>query len=1394
MANTPSDHDPKRKSANPPAGKSGADQPKPDPADPPVPDSVPFDELPTIPPGTGLSDPELYLGDLRVPSGDSSQEMNLRATPESAVFENLKSPGDSSLFESLKTDSADESLFDAGGPAVDLNRSGDSVSDFECSIPAPESASGANTSRTAHDPEAAIGNFEPPSPVEPSSGWLDPELPPKHSAGRGEPLAVEEADLFEAPPVVESSDIFSTGLAPEAKTVEGSDVINATAYGANPPAKPAGSEHGSDVALSFDQPPGGSTIDSATRSDDLPIADEVPSNAKLTDSGRYGSSAPEYGSTPEVTQDASSILADLAGPGDVTVNDSSAIQLESPGMPRTSHPSSGTEFDLTIGEGEIPVELEAAEQAAESGVPPPSRRTPSDPDTRTVPEINLDAGQVQPIDTRLRPDDPSSIFDSINDPVVFRRPGDTVRSDDEDAAVDFSAHPGSDAGDSSSSSSSLFGAAKRPPRNPSARPKSEADFQLPAEPAGESGVLDWIPPEEEPRGDSSNILLRGEKSDQPRTEPVPDQTAPTRAAASMPPGRTKPPAGRPAKGEVRGPEASDSVEVDWVARSSTEKPAMPHAPREAVPQRSRPARGEHEPAPGKKGGLVGGLIGAGIAVAACAGIYFSGVIPNKPKATAQLPATTGNQQAGVNPQGTEPVVQPPASTIPGQTRLFAKIQELGRLNASVAAADDADVRKAREELQAVANTADKSAKSEWDAVQAQIYLGVSHQIANEREAARKVYQEGIKKFPKYAATFQGALDRLDATASRPDGVSRRVTPMEAEQLLLAIVLLQSEPAAPGEPEAGVYFWKAIKLAGESKYAEASQQIALAKAAHVKQAKVAPGGGLNPLSDPLHEIFPRSCDDLKAYWDLRAAIYSNKAIAELVKKEGPAKAVAELAKRADAAVTMMTDLKVANDKLAKAQTDYKDASEKLAKAETDFKDASTKLTQSQKELGDSKATVIKLEKDLKESVDKLVVATKAIKDERDATARATEIYRQAERGRKQSDDLVAALAKELQTAKLLGEKFDADALLAAQKSAASRATGPTLTALVPMGTMAIGGGGLAAGQLTALAERLTRSEAAAKAATAKLATETKKLQDEHAVELKKLTDGYAAQTKTLMDTYASRTTKLKEDQAGEVKAMADKFAADMKKLTDSYETKVRVLEMAVMEEKKASEALAAKFKVDLGAAMSPAQALDVWLPLLTDLRRASDADAALTTATKVLSTAPADSEDSAKARTVAGLAYFLKGDMAKARHLFIAAKATPAYRSGTGKAWVRAADVGLQSINDPLAPLRRPVEARKTDPRAAARFLDAGVKAYKAGRFADAAAALGDSVKADPTDPVAWYFLGAAKWETAGAEPAKKEFVQGAEQERLSPLPARSIGERLSPIQGAARDALTAARP
>ena len=340
------------------------------PEDARSPDSVPIGELPPLSWNAGLSDPELYLADPKNRGTDPpSGVVNPRATPESVVFENLKSPNDSSLFESLKPDSSvfenlkpdsDESLFGAAAPNIDPTPSNDSISDLAAPVPPGESVPAPGVVEPSHDREAAVGNLEPLAPVSPASGWIDSDEPPGHPGFLAEPLAVEDADLFEAPPAVESSDIFSSGSRPPHQTAGGSDVIAATAHGDKQSSQPETPERASDVALSFDQPPGGSTIESNIGSGDLPVAEPVSDSELFGQPGGQTNDAPLYGSTPEITSDTSSILADLANPGDVTIDDSSAIRLEAPGVQRTSHPSSGTEFDLTIGDGEVPPELAEA--------------------------------------------------------------------------------------------------------------------------------------------------------------------------------------------------------------------------------------------------------------------------------------------------------------------------------------------------------------------------------------------------------------------------------------------------------------------------------------------------------------------------------------------------------------------------------------------------------------------------------------------------------------------------------------------------------------------------------------------------------------------------------------------------------------------------------------------------------------------------------------------------------------------------------------------------------------------------------------------------------------------------------------------------------------------------
>ena len=1412
MANNPNENDPK-----------------------PIPDSAHIPPLHEPDDKEKLEDPqELDLNDLEL-LPDAVEE--LEPTPPS---------GEVSF--NLPPTHGDPASFTAGVSLEELANLPDAVG-LSKIIPSAEPASG----------EVSLGNLEPIQPVAPASGWLDPDEPPvpvNTEAGiPTAPLEVHQADLFEAPPqAVESSDIFASRLVPKANAVDQSDVIAATAYAE---AAPADSEkpRPSEVALSFDQPPGGSTIQHEDGSGELPVAEEMieaeelPGDGDLLDSAKLATTPPlpnvnpiipldaaDFGEDPQFNPDASSILADLGGPRPHAFNDSSAVKIEDPGVDRTfsSNPEAATEFDLNVGDDAVPPELtEAAEAAGSDGPTDWEDQAGSDlfAEARTPHEVNIDedSGRVIPVDTALTPDDPSltsapsSIFsDKKKPPSGSGRSGGsdialggTPLARDEDSSVEFSDHP--EAEGESDASNILHGSANSSSLHPS--------LSKPTEPEdADAGMVDWdaAPPASEieatmgfPHANLdapiSGILRRGKRPEpDEEDEPTPSKTPPTKPAKSS---KNRPGAKTP------DPEDDPSVEIDWLAGSSSEEPVVTDpAPADDVPpdevdldapsrgsskikakakaapvretaqakiKKTRPERGPEEVRRGKGGWVGGTLLGMVLAGGGIAGAYFAGLIPpledstkkpvamqpgpnaNNPGPAAQ--ATTADITAALKAGDAAKAKKiaedlkdstPAGKALAGEAGLFALVQE-HKADAPIAA-DNPELKAARENLQALVDDADaaKTADGEKAAVKATIQLGISHELTGDRASAKKVYEDAKAKFPKFAATFEAALDRLDATAApaKADGDTRRLAPADARQLLFAVTLLQGDtPAKDDETEAGVFFWKAVNKAAGGKYADAVDEIKKAKAAHIKQAKAMAGRGLNPLSDPLEQIFARCCDDLKAYWELRAAIYSNKAVADLINKDGAEKAMAALAgaqKKADAAIGIMAELKDATAKFTKADMDLK-------KAQKDLKD---ELEKFETRKTDFMAAEAKSRKEIDQLTDK---------------------NGQLERDKKRELDFIASLAKELQTAKLLPEKFDNAELLAAQKKAAERASGPNLTSLVPSAMAAIGGTGMSSAQLLDIAERLGKAEAAAKAATTKLTTETARLTTEHAADIKKLTDAHT-----------TATAKLKDDQTAELKKVGEKFVADMKKLTDDFDVKVKDLQTIAAREKERNEAQAAQFKRDLGNAIGPAQALDLWLPLLVELRRPADADPALATATKVIGSAGPNSEDSAKARTVAGLSLLYKGDLAQAKLQFESAKASPAYEPAVKekKLWATAADVGLASISDPLAPYRSPPELPKRDPVLASHYLDTGIKAFKDGHNADAIAVLTDSTKADPTNPLSWYFLGAARWNTGATDAAKDDFRQGSVREGASSVSTRTISDAISPIQGPARDALTAARP
>ncbi len=426
--------------------------------------------------------------------------------------------------------------------------------------PPPAEASSPRDLSPVPDSKVGLGNAVPVDAVEPVSGWLD------SGVIAAEPVPV--ADVFDAPvaDLIESSDIFAGGPVPAAERVDNSDVLEVSS-GFAPAAGPVDSVRPSEVALTFNDPPGGSTVDGDIS--DLPVADELEGSsttllgspgrdaesihdaaevvsdnplfdsANLADApdlpaGRAKSSdAADYGAAPGYTSDASSILGDLGGPHDPSDADSSSVRVEAPGLDRTltGGPSDGA-FDLTVAEEPVPDGLFDEPAEATEWQTPSGSNLLADGDTTG--EVDLDAeaeladvefADAEPVDeaTGL----PSSIFTGSPPAGASARIGGRAASDEPtgdltdavaDEAVEFTDYP-------------EFGATVERGALPPASDKritglSSAEFEVPAVPAAQQpddgGAFDWdAQPMAEgddatrgmPQDASLSAILRGELPD-----------------------------------------------------------------------------------------------------------------------------------------------------------------------------------------------------------------------------------------------------------------------------------------------------------------------------------------------------------------------------------------------------------------------------------------------------------------------------------------------------------------------------------------------------------------------------------------------------------------------------------------------------------------------------------------------------------------------------------------------------------------------------------------------------------------------------------------------------------------------------------------------------------------
>jgi tetratricopeptide (TPR) repeat protein len=340
--------------------------------------------------------------------------------------------------------------------------------------------------------------------------------------------------------------------------------------------------------------------------------------------------------------------------------------------------------------------------------------------------------------------------------------------------------------------------------------------------------------------------------------------------------------------------------------------------------------------------LGGGVLGAGLASAACVGLWFAGLVPGReskvsPPASLPVAAVTpppaSPAPAGAPEAAPAPVAEswqahfdrgdfdkllqekPQAKPSPerleaaGAARWLAYLREQQPKHAPPKA-DDAAVKQAKADLEA-----SKTPES-------QLWLGQIQEAIGDVAGARKIYEgalERAKSDPTRERMFQAALDRLDAMsegadtgeektpASTKDSSSRLSDDflrLDGLRLLVAFVAEPMQtpadapaqaappraqeakpdsPAAkpdvpqatqpkPEQQEAGVDFWRAIRLAKESKYAEAIEALRQARTLHDARRFLRLRKSQNPTSDPTEVIFLRSCDELMAAWQARALLH------------------------------------------------------------------------------------------------------------------------------------------------------------------------------------------------------------------------------------------------------------------------------------------------------------------------------------------------------------------------------------------------------------------------------------------------------------------------------------------------------------------------------------------
>ncbi|HEY8504681.1 MAG TPA: hypothetical protein VIL46_08870, partial [Gemmataceae bacterium] len=411
----------------------------------------------------------------------------------------------------------------------------------------------------------------------------------------------------------------------------------------------------------------------------------------------------------------------------------------------------------------------------------------------------------------------------------------------------------------------------------------------------------------------------------------------------------------------------------------------------------------------------------------------------------------------------------------GQARWLSYLQQQARQDKPLAADAEA-VQAARGELeQAVARGG-----ASPEAARAQLWLGLIEEVLGNPAKAQEIYRQGAQTYPQQQALFRAGLNRLQALAPAP-APAASWRPAEALLGFTLLAVFQEPGAAPPAPpeatapgdESGFAFWEALVLARNHRYSEAREALRRARDVHEKQRLLRAGKGLNPLSDPLNQIFGRSCEEIDAAWAVCESLYRLPGAAETVRQKGfPAIA-------GDAVAT----LRQAADTLKQASPESRtlpEAIEALVRSRDalarDLEGRDAQLRAVQESLKEAGFDAPKVEDAVAKALAAQTDAADKLRQVRAGLAGAG--VKSAEPGEAVAElaATVAAVADRLRTAGFVGEGAGRAVLLRGLDEAVARAKRPAAAEVLPPAQALMTGGAFSVAQAMRTGERLRQAQA------------------------------------------------------------------------------------------------------------------------------------------------------------------------------------------------------------------------------------------------------------------------------------------------------------------------------